>query len=546
MLDSSRGAGAASIMSRGSRRRVASAAATAAAVLALTALAACSPNDAGAGGPIDRLDTLPAEAVDVVGQPAYAHAAWSISALDLDTGEMLIDINGERMAEPASFTKTYTMGAAWLRWGPDHVITTPVKAQGDVVGGVLQGDLVLVGMGDITLGGRTAADGLVDFENFDHNDANAIPGATLTKEDPLAGLHDLAAQVKAAGIDAVAGDVVVDDRLFHGTLEGQPISPIVVNQNLIDVLVTPGKAGESAQVELRPEVAPWHAVSTVRTASADQSGAAMGVSNPQITAEGEITIGGTIAADSEPVLKVVAMSDPATFARSAFIEALERAGVAVSAPSTRANSTDGLAAPDEIADLESVAALASLPLAQQATYVLKVSYNRGAQSYVCLFAAEIGSDDCDDGLPEMGRTLADAGLDTTGISLVDGSGLAGNFITANNGLQLQQIMLAQPGAERWVQTLPVLGVDGSLAEVQVDSPAAGKVHAKTGTLVAGDQLNERFRLETKALGGVMRTESGRNVAFTIILNNGFTSDIDGVLQANDDIGVVAASIQQAY
>ena len=518
--------------------------AAAAAVLVLGGAAACSPNEGGVE-PIRNLADMPGEAARVIDEPAYAHARWSISALDLSTGETLIDIDGEKMAEPASFTKTYTMGAAWLRWGPDHVVETPVKAQGDVIDGVLDGDLVLVGMGDLTLGGRTRADGTVDFENFDHNDANAIPGATLTAEDPLAGLNDLAAQVKASGIDRVTGDIVVDDRLFHGELEGQPISPIIVNQNLIDVLVTPGGAGEPAQVEMRPEVAPWQVTSTVQTVAAGEK-TSSGVSNPRIVSNGEISIDGSIAAGSDPVLKVVAFDDPATFARTAFIEALHRAGVATSAPPTRINATSGLAAPDAVAALPTVAALESLPLAEQATYVLKVSYNRGAQTTVCLFAVEAGSDDCADGLAEMGRTLADAGLDTTGISLIDGSGLAGNLVTAENSVELQRIMFARPDAEAWMRTLPVLGVDGSLAEVQVGSPAAGLVHAKTGTLVGGDQLNGRFRLETKALGGAMRTASGRDVAFMIMLNNGFTADIDGVLQANDDVGAVAAAIQQAY
>ncbi len=44
----------------------------------------------------------------------------------------------------------------------------------------------------------------------------------------------------------------------------------------------------------------------------------------------------------------------------------------------------------------------------------------------------------------------------------------------------------------------------------------------------------------------MKTKSGRNVAFTIIMNQGFAAHIRGVFQANDDVGAVAAAIQQAY
>ena len=503
---------------------------------AATACTADTPDPADESG-------LPDAALEVMNEPQYANARWLISVSDLDTGEVLIDLDGDKMTEPASFVKSYSVGAAWLNWGSDHQIVTPVKSTGEVTGTTLEGDLVLVGKGDFTLGGRTKPDGTVDFANLDHNDANPLPGATLTPEDPLAGIDDLAAQVKASGIDTVTGDVIVDDRLFQGELAGEPITPIVVNQNLIDVLVTPGEAGEPATVEMTPAVAPWRIVGEVETVGAGEDAS---VSDPESSQRGELAIGGTIAADSEPVLKVYALEDPATFARTAFIEALGRAGVTVSADPIAANSTATLADTDAVDALPSVAEFESLPLAEQAKYVMKISYNRGAQTYVCLLAAEAGVDDCSTGIGEVGRIWAEAGLDIEGASLVDGSGLNGNFVTPENAVALQMIMAERPDAEAWKATMPILGVDGSLAEVQADSPAAGHVFAKTGTLLDGDEINGRFRLNTKALGGVMETKSGRNLAFIIVMNQGFTSDIDGVFKANDDVGEVAASIQQHY
>jgi D-alanyl-D-alanine carboxypeptidase len=119
----------------------------------------------------------------------------------------------QRAAEmfiPGSTAKVFSVSAVWHLLGPDHTFTTPVYALGRRRGGQLQGDLVLVGAGDLSLGGRTKPDGTIDYTNFDHTDANTIPGATLTPEDPLAGLKDLARQVRAAGITRVKGDAVVD------------------------------------------------------------------------------------------------------------------------------------------------------------------------------------------------------------------------------------------------------------------------------------------------------------------------------------------------
>jgi len=485
---------------------------------------------------------LDESALAVMGQPQFEDGRWSISVRDIDTGETLIDLDADKMAEPGSVVKTYSMGAGWLEWGPDHRIVTPVKRTGEIVDGTLQGDLVLVGKGDITMGGRTKPDGSVDFANLDHNDANPLPGATLTPEDPLAGLDALAAQVKQSGIDSISGQVIVDDRLFQDELGGEPITPIVINQNIIDFTTSPAQVGETATIEMRPTVSPWTVASEVETVAAGGD-TAIRISSPQ---EGQVVLSGTIAADSDPVLKVYAFKDPATFARTAFIEALARAGVTVGGDPVATNSTASLGDLAAVDALASVAELQSLPLDQDATYVLKVSYNRGAQTMICLLAVAAGSDDCDDGMTRAAQLWREAGLDTTTASLNDGSGLIGNYVTPANQTELQIIMAKRPDAERWRATLPILGVDGSLAQVQVDSPAAGQIFAKTGSLVDGDSFNGRFRLVTKALGGVMDTAGGRHLAFMIVVNQGFYDDILGVLDANEDVGIVAASIQQAF
>ena len=495
-----------------------------------------------ADGSVGSVAGLDEAALAVMGQAQFEHGRWSISVRDIDTGETLIDVDADTMAEPGSVVKTYSMGAGWLEWGPDHRIVTPVKRTGEVVDGTVQGDLVLVGKGDITMGGRTKPDGTVDFANLDHNDANPLPGATLTPEDPLAGLDALAAQVKQAGIDAVTGQVIVDDRLFQDELGGEPVTPIVINQNIIDFTTTPGQVGETATVEMRPVVSPWTVTSQVQTVAAGGE-TAIAISSPQ---EGQVVLSGTIAADSDPVLKVHAVRDPATFARTAFIEALARAGVTVGGDPVAANSTASLGDLAAVDALVSVAELESLPLDQDATYVLKVSYNRGAQTMICLLAVAAGSDDCDDGMARAAQLWREAGLDSTSASLKDGSGLEGNYVTPANQTELQIIMAERPDAARWRATLPILGVDGSLAQVQVDSPAAGQVFAKTGSLIDGDSFNGRFRLVTKALGGVMDTAGGRHLAFMIVVNQGFYDGILGVLDANEDVGIVAASIQQAF
>jgi D-alanyl-D-alanine carboxypeptidase/D-alanyl-D-alanine-endopeptidase (penicillin-binding protein 4) len=476
-------------------------------------------------------------------QPAYANGQWAVSVQDVDTGEQIVSLKADTFLEPGSVVKTYSIGAAWQQFGPDSTVVTPVKSTGQVAGGTLTGDLILVGQGDLTMGGRTKADGTVDFTNLDHNDANGVPGATLTTEDPLSGLDDLAAQVKASGIDTVSGDVIVDDRLWDpAELDDQPITPIIINQNVIDLTTTPTAVGETAAAVMSPKVAPWTIDNRVQTVAAGGDTGIRVTSPDQKT----IVLTGTIAADAGPIVNVYAFDDPATFARTAYIEALARAGVTVTADPTAPNPAAALPDTAAVGALPSVAELTSLPLLEEATYTMKISYNRGAQTLICRLAVAAGSTECDKGLAQAGAIWAKAGLDTTQAVLIDGSGLPGNVITADSEVQLQTIMAKRPDAEEWRSTLPILGVDGSLAMVQADTPSAGEVVGKTGTLASIDGFNGRYYLPAKALGGYIDTAGGRHFAFTIIASSAVFADVEGVFAANDDVGKVAASIQQAY
>ena len=72
--------------------------------------------------------------------------------------------------------------------------------------------------------------------------------------------------------------------------------------------------------------------------------------------------------------------------------------------------------------------------------------------------------------------------------------------------------------------LPVLGVDGTLADVvSADSPARGKVHAKTGSLS-----------HVSALSGYIERADGTWVAFSIVVNN-FAGPAAGVHNVMDRI-----------
>ena len=89
----------------------------------------------------------------------------------------------------ASVRKVFSVGELLNEIGPDHLFVTPIYKEGEVDGaGVLDGNLFLVASGDISMGGRTKANGEFAITNFDHNEANALGNAVAHETQPAQGI----------------------------------------------------------------------------------------------------------------------------------------------------------------------------------------------------------------------------------------------------------------------------------------------------------------------------------------------------------------------
>ena len=259
--------------------------------------------------------------------------------------------SADKLFAPASTTKLYSVAAALDELGADYRFETPVYARGELDKERLDGDLILVASGDLTMGGRSDDKGHIAFVDTDHTYANFSRAADITAPDPLLGLDDLARQVAAANIKHVAGNVLVDDRLFdtaQGTGSGPAhLTPIIVNDNVIDVKVTPTKAGQPAKIEWRPHTRAVRVDAHVDTVDAGGETRVV-LASP---GDGLVIVHGQIAADAKPIVRIYEVEDPASFARSLFIEALRRAGVRVDSSALEANDGDDLPDAEEYASL---------------------------------------------------------------------------------------------------------------------------------------------------------------------------------------------------
>ncbi|NYT04827.1 MAG: D-alanyl-D-alanine carboxypeptidase/D-alanyl-D-alanine-endopeptidase [Methanomicrobiales archaeon] len=477
----------------------------------------------------------------ITGEPRYAFATWGIRAVDTATGEVLVSRNADALFAAGSTTKCFTVAAALDTFGPGYRFATPVFARGTLSpDGVLDGVLILAASGDPTMGGRTLPDGTIAFTSADHGDANALGGAVLTATDPLAGLDVLARQVGHAGIARVS-DVVIDDRLFETVqlADDNPVTPIIINDNLIDVIITPAGEGEPAHVGSRPETSVWSVNAAVTTGEA--------ATVPDIRIEGGtgiIMVSGTVPAGGGVQVRTFRPPDAAGFARSLFIEALERAGVGVDAPADGANPVHLLPGP-EASDMSKVAELVSPPLSENAKLILKVSQNLHANTLLGIMAAYCGERTVYDGLAHETFVLEMAGIDDRSLTLVDGEGSMGNRISPDAMTLLLQYMEQRPYAGAFREALPVLGVDGTLASaVSPGSPARGKVQAKTGTVITQDMAG--LFLHAKAMAGYITAKSGRELAFAVFVNDVRITSVDDAMAVGSDLAGIAEYFYETF
>lgn len=459
---------------------------------------------------------------DVIDGPDFKHASWGILVVDAKTGETVYKRNPDMMLAPASVTKLFTCAAAMIALGPDFKFETTVHGRGLALNGTLRGDLILVASGDLTLGGRTDKNGKVVFKDKDHTYANSGLGdAELTDTDPLAGLDELAKQVKGSGIKQIDGDVLVDDRLFartRGSGSGPDVvSPILVNDNVIDVVVEPGeREGDPAKVTCRPASAFYQMDALVSTASEKSSPdiRILAVATNQFAVRGRIPKGG------KKFVCIYPIEEPALFARTLFIEALRRNGVKANAALARPVNAI-FPEKGSYSRLPQVASLVSSPLKDSIAVTLKVSHNLYASTLPSLMAVSLGGTMPEQGLHTERKILKELGVDVNAISFGGGAGGANaDHVSAHATVQLLQGMAKRDEWDAYKAGLPILGVDGTLAEtVKADSPARGKVFAKTGTLVWYDSANDRSMLKSKALAGTMTTKAGTTLYFAMIVNN---------------------------
>jgi PBP4 family serine-type D-alanyl-D-alanine carboxypeptidase len=488
-------------------------------VLAFASLPAQTTSQAG-----DPRANLAERVQKIMGRPEFKHSMFGIAFYSLDDERMVFAHNPDKIFIAASTTKLLTEGTALQLLGADFRFHTRLYRTGPIIAdGTLQGDLVLVASGDPNLSNRVRPGDQLAFENVDHS-YDASPDTRAVAGDPLIVLRQLAAKVAAKGIKRITGRVLIDATLFpEGERElgtGVVISPIVVNDNLVDVVITPGaQVGSPTTVQISPATSYVRFVNKSTTQAGDTR-ASIRWSSDVTEADGShtVTISGVFPAGKAGILYSYAVPEPSRYAQVTFVEALRAQGVTMPLPAASVQREfRGSAAAYTNANV--IAEHVSPPFTEEAKVTLKVSQNLHASSAPYFVKAILAKDDsAKTGFDLERELLKRAGLDVSGAQQTDGAGGDARY-SPDFMVHYLAYMSKQPSFDAFFRALPVLGRDGTLWNIQPSSPAAGHVNAKTGTLGNYDALNRGLLITAKGLAGYMTTPSGKRYAIAAYVNN---------------------------
>lgn len=443
-------------------------------------------------------------------------AQLGVFAIEASTGRVLATRQADRTFIPASAFKLLLSSAALDTLGPQFRFTTEVLARGNLAGGHLAGDVILVGGGDPVL---SSAD-----------------------------LAAAASAVSADGIRQVDGTALADDTLYDGVRWGPdwpwdatpfyyaaPIQALAIDEGTMTILIKPGiRDGDPITGEIAPPALGYTISSRAVMASVtddDPARCSRRLGGTQILIVGRMPLGA--AAQTAHC----AVEDSSEYALRRLRFELAAVPVTVGAAPLGPQPAD---LPHDFIDqgpapaplfqrypgARVLWAHQSPPLLELLHTMLTESDNFIAEHILKMLAVRklhqrgsfIG------GATVEQRFAVRLGIDKDALDVNDGSGLSpADRITPHALVTILRWTARQPYGNDFISALPRAGLEGTLSNRLNGTDAVGRVHAKSG-----------YMQHTIVLAGYADTLHHGRVLFAVMVGDA-TGDVVPYFDLEDEI-----------
>lgn len=406
----------------------------------------------------------------------------SISIYDLTDNKSLYQRNDKLLMRPASNQKILTSSATYLFLGNQYNFETKLVHNGTVDDSVLCGDLYFIGGFD------------PDFTAHD--------------------LDSLIKQIKKSGIKEINGDLYGDvsamDSLFWGEgwmWDDDPYSfaaymtPLCINENSIDIVVSPSKSGDSTIVRTIPQVTFYKIKNSAHTV--DTGKVKLTVTRDWLNRKNIFYVSGTISRSSKPDTTTLNVFNPTFYFLQLAKESLAKNGIEFD------GKVDTLTLHDSTRTIASI----NHNIQSVINYTNKESYNLGAEMLLRALALKHYGKPASakEGIKLVDSLITLSGSDPKKYKIVDGSGLSSyNLVSAEMIIGVLKYLYYHRSDvyKKIYDSFPISGIDGTLKNRMKNSPVRGQVHAKTGTISG-----------VSCLSGYVQTKKNHTVAFSIMIQN---------------------------
>jgi D-alanyl-D-alanine carboxypeptidase/D-alanyl-D-alanine-endopeptidase (penicillin-binding protein 4) len=427
---------------------------------------------------------------------ALSNAVMSICAVDVNSGEVLLQTEPQLSVTPASVLKLLTTATAFEVFGNNYRFVTLVSTDGEISGRTLNGNLIVTGGGDPTLG-------------------SAYFNAESNKK---AFLEQWSQLIKQAGIDTINGDIIANPHIYNdldvpqtwiwedlGNYFGAAAKGLSIYDNTFKInFNTENALGSLTTITGVDPFIPELKIENQVIAANDSRDRAYVFGSPF---DAYRIVKGTLPAGRKSYSIKASVPDPALLLAHEFYQQLSADGLVLNGIYTVENNFGTI----NIEALDTVFEWQSPALSEIVKQLNYESINLFAEHLCKHLGLELKSEGSTKaGCEAIKEFWTERNIDTRFMFLADGSGLSrSNAITSKTLVDVLRYMHQNSFFfNDFLSSIPLTGIEGTQRYYFTNSVLKGKVHSKSGSMT-----------RVRSFAGYMTTLHGTEIAYAVMVNN---------------------------